>query len=347
MDEPRRKSMQSVEVKADDSGQVEAVFATLGVVDHDGDVLTKGAFTDGAPVVISAYGHRSHIGELPIGKGRIVMSDTEARLHGQFFLDTTHGLDAFRTVKALSDGDSLQEWSFSLRDIESHTEKVDGRDANVITKVSVKEVSPVLEGAGIATRTLAAKTQLLDWQQPFVTGVNTTTLSTPRTIGKRSARQVEAALLGAGRARWEGDEVTVADWDGHRGTATYSVTAPTGTARLVQVTYAPDGANVTLGDDEADVDLVTEYVPKGARFVDQAAVVLADLTKLTERAVEVAAMRGDKGKGLSAETVVVLAALQAQADKLKTVVEHSAAVRHMLTPLMAMLAVAELETAAS
>jgi hypothetical protein len=325
MDEPRRKSMQSVEVKADDSGQVEAVFATLGVVDHDGDVLTKGAFTDGAPVVISAYGHRSHIGELPIGKGRIVMSDTEARLHGQFFLDTTHGLDAFRTVKALSDGDSLQEWSFSLRDIESHTEKVDGRDANVITKVSVKEVSPVLEGAGIATRTLAAK--------------NATT--------KRSARQVEAALLGAGRARWEGDEVAVADWDGHRGTATYSVTAPTGTARLVQVSYAPDGANVTLGDDEADVDLVTEYVPKGARFVDQAAVVLADLTKLTERAIEVAAMRGDKGKGLSAETVVVLAALQAQADKLKTVVEHSAAVRHMLTPLMAMLAVAELETVAS
>jgi hypothetical protein len=243
MDEPRRKAMQSVEVKDGDSGQVEAVFATLGVIDHDGDVLTKGAFTDGAPVVISAYGHGSHMGALPIGKGRIVMSDTEARMVGQFFMDTSHGRDAFHTVKNLSGDDSLQEWSFSLRDIESHAEQLDGREANVITRVAVKEVSPVLEGAGIATRTVAAKA--------------------------------------------------------------------------------------------------------GARFVDQAAVVLGDLTALTERAVEVVAMRSDKNKGLSAETVVVLAALQAQADKLKTVVEHSAAVRHMLTPLMAMLAVAELETVAS
>ena len=157
MAEARRKAMQSVDVKAGDSGEVEAVFATLNVVDHDGDVMRKEAFTDGAPVVISAYGHRSHMGELPIGKGRIEMTDTEARMKGQFFLDTTHGRDAFTTIKNLSDDDQLQEWSFSLRDVTSHTEQVEGREANVITAVTVKEVSPVLEGAGIDTHTVVAK----------------------------------------------------------------------------------------------------------------------------------------------------------------------------------------------
>src|SRR5213595_1548806 len=57
--------------KATSLGEVTALFARLNVVDADGDVTLSGAFTEGAPVVISAYGHTSWGGALPVGKGTI------------------------------------------------------------------------------------------------------------------------------------------------------------------------------------------------------------------------------------------------------------------------------------
>ena len=65
------KSLGRFEVKDADKGQVAAVFSTFDVVDLDGDVTKSGAFEDGAEVVISAYGHQSWQGMLPVGKGTI------------------------------------------------------------------------------------------------------------------------------------------------------------------------------------------------------------------------------------------------------------------------------------
>lgn len=148
----KHKTLSGVEVK--DEGRIEAVFSTLNVVDSDGDVLLPGAFTDGAKVRISAYGHQSWMGALPVGKGVIRATDSEAILDGQFFLGTTHGRDTFGVVKEMGD---LQEWSYSLEDVTSHEGELDGRPANFIEKVSVAEVSPVLKGASVNTRTLTAK----------------------------------------------------------------------------------------------------------------------------------------------------------------------------------------------
>lgn len=142
--------------KAAAAGRVEAVFATLNQVDHDGDVVLAGAITNGAPVVISAYGHQSHYGALPVGKGRVRTTATEAILEGQFFLDTTAGRETFEVVKELVD-DRLGEWSWSLHDVKSHRGDLNGRSVNFIDSVRIKEVSPVLIGASIGTRTLSAK----------------------------------------------------------------------------------------------------------------------------------------------------------------------------------------------
>ncbi|WP_206700431.1 hypothetical protein, partial [Actinomadura sp. RB99] len=79
-----------VEVKDADKGEVTAVFSTFDVVDSDRDVTKAGAFEDGAEVVISAYGHTSWSGLLPVGKGVIRTTKTEALLEGSFFLDTAH-----------------------------------------------------------------------------------------------------------------------------------------------------------------------------------------------------------------------------------------------------------------
>jgi hypothetical protein len=154
------KALRNVKVADEAKGTVTAVFATLNVEDADGDVTLPGAFTDGAPVVISAYGHRSWSGDLPLGKGLIREEGDEAILEGQFFLDTTHGRDAFLTVKELSEA-GLQEWSYSLHNVVSEAGEWDGRQVNLLKRIVVKEVSPVLRGSGVNTRTLTAKSDTI------------------------------------------------------------------------------------------------------------------------------------------------------------------------------------------
>lgn len=149
------KTFHDVRVKDADKGLVEAVFSTFNVLDSDGDITLPGAIKDGAEVVISAYGHQSHWGSLPVGKGRIRTTDTEAILEGQFFLDTTGGRETFAVVKELG---PLGEWSYSLHDVTSKSGEIDGRRVNYLESIGlIKEVSPVLMGAGVNTRTLAAK----------------------------------------------------------------------------------------------------------------------------------------------------------------------------------------------
>lgn len=150
------KSVQRFEIKDAEQGLVSAVFATFNVVDSDGDVTVPGAFEDGAQMAISAYGHTSWQGALPVGIAKIRTTSTEAILDGQFFMDTEHGRDTFRTVKRLHDA-GLGEWSYGY-DVVKHTYgEHSGRKARFLQKLLVHEASPVLVGAGVNTRTLAAK----------------------------------------------------------------------------------------------------------------------------------------------------------------------------------------------
>lgn len=150
------KTITGVTVKDAEKGTVSAVFSTFNVKDKDGDVTLPGAIKDGTKVVISAYGHASWGGALPVGKGVIKTTDTEAILEGQFFMDTSHGADTFRTVKALADTEQ-GEWSYSLRNVTSKSGEFNGEQANFLEAIEVNEVSPVLVGAGVNTRTLNTK----------------------------------------------------------------------------------------------------------------------------------------------------------------------------------------------
>lgn len=149
------KTISGVTVKDADAGTVSAVFSTFNVVDKDGDLTLPGAIKDGMEVVISAYGHQSHFGALPAGKGVIHTTKTEAILDGQFFLNTTAGRETFEVVKELG---QLQEWSYSLHDVTRKSSEVDGQHISILENIGlIKEVSPVLRGAGVDTRTLVAK----------------------------------------------------------------------------------------------------------------------------------------------------------------------------------------------
>lgn len=150
------KTLRRVEIKDADKGEVTAVFATLGVIDLDGDVTPPGAFENGAKVRVSAYGHASWGGALPVGKGTIREEGNEAIAELQFFMDTTSGRDTFTVVKELGE---LGEWSYGYDPVEYAFGEQDGRRVRFLQKLKVHEVSPVLLGAAGPgnTRTIGAK----------------------------------------------------------------------------------------------------------------------------------------------------------------------------------------------
>ena len=92
-----------------EEGDFTAIFSTLNVIDHDGDVTLPGAFTEGEKVRISYWGHRWR--DLPVGRGEIHSDEEKAWVDGKFFLDTEHGMQTYLTVKNLGE---LQEWSYGF-----------------------------------------------------------------------------------------------------------------------------------------------------------------------------------------------------------------------------------------
>lgn len=148
------------EVKDADKGLVEACFATLGVKDYDGDFTLPGAFENGAEVVISAYGHKSWMGALPVGQGTIREEGDKAICSAEFFLDTECGKETFGVIKKLG---AKQEWSYGFDVLEQGELTEDLRQKGVyrvLKKLKVYEVSPVLVGAGVGTQTTSVKEKL-------------------------------------------------------------------------------------------------------------------------------------------------------------------------------------------
>lgn len=153
------KSLSRVEIKDADKGEITAVFATLNVIDSDNDVTVPGAFADGAKVRISAYGHTSWQGALPVGKGVIHEDGDQAVFSGRFFLDTPEGKDTFTVVKELG-ADGLQEFSYGYDAVKYSFGEHEGQQVRFLEELKVHEVSPVLLGAGVGTRLLTAKSGL-------------------------------------------------------------------------------------------------------------------------------------------------------------------------------------------
>ena len=88
-----------VELKADDTGAVTAVFSTFSVVDKDGDVVLPTALTNGQAVPMTW----SHDWSQPVGRGVVRVEEARALFDGHFFLDTQAGQEAYKTVKAMAD----------------------------------------------------------------------------------------------------------------------------------------------------------------------------------------------------------------------------------------------------
>lgn len=188
------KAFVGFEIKDEAQGLVEAIFATIGVVDLDGDIIRPGAIEDGAVVTISDYGHNAIFGDRPVGKGRVVIDGNKALVKGQLFLDTTDGRDAFNTLRGMGKD---QQWSFGFETIGSEVPSDADRKKGamrILTKLDAFEVSPVIRGAGIGTRTTVVKSADAQPEE------DATVVAAREEAAKLAAREMEIKNTAASRA---------------------------------------------------------------------------------------------------------------------------------------------------
>lgn len=152
-----------LKTEGDDAGTIEAVISTFDVVDRDGDIVLASAFKDGEAIPMVW----SHDWQMPIGKGVISVTDTQAIFKGRLNLNTDWGRNAYESIKFSGD---LQEYSWGFQILDSDMVERDGEKRRAISATERFEVSPVLVGAAGRGRTgtLAIKGATLTAQSDAV-----------------------------------------------------------------------------------------------------------------------------------------------------------------------------------
>lgn len=144
-----------------EAGELEVVFATLGVVDLDGDLTEPGAFGEQIAHFVPAHSW----GSPQIGKVKISEEGDKAIGRAKINLRMNSGKEWYEALKFDFEetGPSIQEYSYGFEIEESGERMVDGRTVRLLKKVKVFEVSPVIRGAGVGTGTLALKETSDNW----------------------------------------------------------------------------------------------------------------------------------------------------------------------------------------
>lgn len=153
-EEMSRKVFRGELKQVDDAGTFEAVIATLGVIDHDGDIVERGALAGKTAMIVPA--HQQHT--IPLGKVRIEERGNDVVAVGSFNLSIQAAKEWHEALKFdLAHPPAVQEWSWGYNPVDATMDMVDGERVRRLKNVDFIEASPVLRGASIGTRTLAVK----------------------------------------------------------------------------------------------------------------------------------------------------------------------------------------------
>lgn len=332
--------------QSDETGEFSAVFATLNVIDKDGDVTVDGAFKNGQNVLISAYQHESWGGALPVGRGTIREENGEAIVEGKFYINTPHGLATYRTVKA---NDELQQWSYGFDVMESDYGTFEGREVQFLKALDTHEVSPVLIGAGVNTRTLAVKarkegggvvapseTQYKAAIRPHETRVNSNrwdrkaaASALPEDTTIDELRAVHAFV------KADGDPTDIKSYGFlHHDPATGEANLRACLSGIAEIN-GTKAAGFTPAERKAVYDHLAQHLDDGDRdapefksspggdlkFYEEAADVLMRTDALIERTGEVMALRRSKGKAVAPMTLDVLEWVAESQRKLRSLLD--------------------------
>lgn len=301
-----RKAAHLKDFTLTEEGVVKAAFAQTGVVDYDRDYTFPGAFpTKDLP--ISAYGHNSWPekgGLLPAGKGSIREVGDLAVIEGKFFVDTTQGRDTYLTVKGMAD---LQEWSYGY-DVTATADPPAGLKARRGIKVlDVFEVSPVLLGAGIGTRTLDIKGKRPETKSAL-DDIYTATSALASILTLIQSESEEAAEDQA-----DGDEATDVDTLAQArdliaeyiAATAKEVGTPADLEEIAEDAAARAAAMATMPYDSYGWDsrnliaAIKGGLPAGRTFAEASARLLRDAEGFATRAARIAEMRTKAGRAIS------------------------------------------------
>lgn len=150
-----RKNFRGEWKQIGDEGSFEAVIATLGTVDRDNDVIASGALTqNGSVPILPAHNQ----GSVPLGKATIEERGDEVIAAGRFNLEVAPARDWHAAIKFdLDNPPAVQEYSWGFLPTKFRNEERDGDQVRILEEVDLMEISPVLRGASIGTRTISAK----------------------------------------------------------------------------------------------------------------------------------------------------------------------------------------------
>ncbi|WP_432769798.1 MAG: hypothetical protein HEQ22_03360 [Sphingopyxis sp.] len=153
-------SIKSMTIKAmDESGKGLAELATLSAVDNDGDTYESGAFGWKAggeqwAMMMPAHDRR----KMPFGKARVYEEGDTALAELHLNLNTEAGREWHQALLFdFATGSPIQEWSYGYNVIDMDYRVSGSSRVRVLKKLDIDEVSPVLRGAGVGTRTIAIK----------------------------------------------------------------------------------------------------------------------------------------------------------------------------------------------
>lgn len=181
-----------------DAGEFEAVIATLNTIDSDGDIIVPGAFGDAMVSIMPAHDH----GSVPLGKAKMQDRGDEAIAAGQFNLDIQPGREWHSALKFdMENGDSVQEWSFAFRILDSEEETRDGEPVRILKRMDVMEISPVLRGAGVNTRTLGVKQKFEDQLEQTLNSVSDTLERAEKIAELRASKDKPKSISDQHKAR--------------------------------------------------------------------------------------------------------------------------------------------------
>lgn len=145
--------------KMDEAGTGRARIAQLSLVDSDGDTYAPGAFTWGQGggqwcSILPAHNRRA----MPLGKAWVFEENDWAVADFFLNLNTQDGRDWHETLKFdLAKGSPVQEWSYGYDVLDADQQQREGRPVQVLKKLKVDEISPVVRGAGVGTGTMSIK----------------------------------------------------------------------------------------------------------------------------------------------------------------------------------------------
>ena len=148
----------------DSEGIVEAYVNTMGIKDHDGDIINPEAFNNSIrsrlPIpVLSGHDQSEIIGKVLFAQPEQI-EGPEHRLFArmQMNMDTEAGRDAYSNIA----GHYVREWSvgFNIPGNDAIAYERDGADSTrTILELDWVEVSSVVRGASPSTMTIAAKSE--------------------------------------------------------------------------------------------------------------------------------------------------------------------------------------------